>query len=118
MRALLQRVSESQVTVANEVVGQIRRGLLVFLGVGKSDTDRDAEYLARRITGLRIFPDENGRNNLSLSDIGGGLLIISQFTLYADTQKGNRPSYADAAGAEIAEPLYEQFTQCCRRLCS
>src|SRR3954453_16533160 len=117
MRALLQRVSEAQVTVANQIVGQIGRGLLVFLGVGKSDTENDAEYLGRRITALRIFPDENGRNNLSLSDIGGELLIISQFTLYADTQKGNRPSYADAAGAEIAEPLYEHFTECCRRLC-
>ena len=117
MRALLQRVSEAQVTVANQIVGQIGRGLLVFLGVGKSDTGTDAEYLGRRIPSLRIFPDEKGRNNLSLSDIRGGLLIISQFTLYADTQKGNRPSYADAAGAEIAEPLYKHFTECCRRLC-
>jgi D-tyrosyl-tRNA(Tyr) deacylase len=77
----------------------------------------DAEYLAKKITALRVFPDENGRNNLSLSDIEGSLLIVSQFTLYADTQRGNRPSYAEAAGGDIAKPLYEHFLQCCRACC-
>jgi D-tyrosyl-tRNA(Tyr) deacylase len=117
MRALLQRVLESQVVVSNHVAGRIGRGLLVFLGVKRSDARIDAEYLAKKITALRIFPDENGRNNLSLSDIGGSLLIVSQFTLYADTQRGNRPSYAEAAGAELAGPLYEYFLECCRTLC-
>jgi D-tyrosyl-tRNA(Tyr) deacylase len=117
MRALLQRVSEAQVRVADEVVGQIERGSLVFLGVKQSDKRADAEYLAKKITALRIFPDENGKNNLSLADIGGGLLIVSQFTLYADTQRGNRPSYAEAAGAELAKPLYEHFVRCCERIC-
>jgi len=117
MRALLQRVLEAQVTVSNEVAGRIGRGLLVFLGVKQGDGRTDAEYLAKKITALRIFPDESGRNNLSLSDIGGSLLIVSQFTLYADTQRGNRPSYAEAAGGELAEPLYERFLQCCRAFC-
>jgi D-tyrosyl-tRNA(Tyr) deacylase len=116
MRALVQRVSEAQVTVVQEVVGQIGRGSLVFLGVKQSDTQADAEYLAKKIVGLRIFPDENEKNNLTLSDVGGALLIVSQFTLYADTQKGNRPSYAEAAGAAIAQPLYEYFVQYCQRL--
>jgi D-tyrosyl-tRNA(Tyr) deacylase len=117
MRALVQRVSEARVTVADEVVGQIGLGALIFLGVKQSDKRADAEYLAKRITGLRIFPDEAGENNLSLVDIGGGLLIVSQFTLYADTQRGNRPSYAEAAGAEVAKPLYDHFVQCCQRIC-
>src|SRR4051812_2916721 len=117
MRALVQRVSEAQVTVEDEVVGQIGRGSLVFLGVKQSDKRADAEYLAKKITALRIFPDENGKNNLSLGDIRGALLIVSQFTLYADTERGNRPSYADAAGAEVAKPLYEHFVQCCGRVC-
>jgi D-tyrosyl-tRNA(Tyr) deacylase len=117
MRALVQRVSDARVTVADEVVGQIGRGSLIFLGVKQSDKRADAEYLAKRITGLRIFPDEAGKNNLSLVDIGGGLLIVSQFTLYADTQRGNRPSYAEAAGAQVAKPLYDHFVQCCERIC-
>ncbi|HYZ75410.1 MAG TPA: D-aminoacyl-tRNA deacylase [Chthoniobacterales bacterium] len=117
MRALLQRVSEARVTVADEVVAQIGPGSLVFLGVKQSDKRADAEYLAKKVTGLRIFPDENGKNNLSLADIEGGLLIVSQFTLYADTQRGNRPSYAQAAGAELAKPLYDHFVQCCESIC-
>jgi D-tyrosyl-tRNA(Tyr) deacylase len=115
MRALVQRVSEARVSVAGEKIGQIGRGELVFLGVKRSDGRADAEYLAKKIAALRIFPDEKGRNNLSLLDIGGGLLIVSQFTLYADTQRGNRPSYADAAGSELAEPLYEHFYTVLRR---
>ena len=117
MRTLLQRVLEAQVVVSNQVAGRIGRGLLVFLGVKQSDGRMDAEYLAKKITALRIFPDQNGRNNLSLSDIEGSLLIVSQFTLYADTQRGNRPSYAEAAGAELARPLYEYFLECCRSFC-
>lgn len=117
MRALLQRVAQAQVVVANEVVGRIGTGLLVFLGVKVSDGMPDAEYLAKKITALRIFPDESGKNNRSLSDIGGSLLIVSQFTLYADTQRGNRPSYAEAAGGELAEPLYQHFLRCCRGVC-
>ena len=117
MRALVQRVSEARVTVAGNLVGQIGRGALIFLGVKRSDTGADAEYLAKKIAALRIFPDDNGRNNLSLLDTGGELLIVSQFTLYADTQRGNRPSYASAAGSEVAEPLYRYFIQCCKGLC-
>src|SRR3954453_3473304 len=117
MRALVQRVSEARVTVTGSLVGEIGLGSLVFLGVKRGDTRGDAEYLAKKITGLRIFPDENGRNNLSLLDIDAGLLIVSQFTLYADTQRGNRPSYALAAGSDVAEPLYEHFIQCCEGLC-
>jgi D-aminoacyl-tRNA deacylase len=118
MRALLQRVSQAQVIVSNQVTGRIGRGLLVFLGVKQTDERTDAEYLAKKIIAMRIFPDENGKNNLSLSDVGGGLLIVSQFTLYADTQRGNRPSYAEAAGGEVAKPLYEHFLECCRASCA
>ena len=89
----------------------------MFLGVKQGDKQADAEYLAKKITALRIYPDETGKNNLSLADTGGGLLIVSQFTLYADTQRGNRPSYAEAAGASLAQPLYEHFVQYCRRFC-
>ena len=117
MRALVQRVSEARVTVAADVVGQIGRGALVFLGVKRNDTRADAEYLANKVAALRIFPDDNGRNNLSLIDTGGGMLVVSQFTLYADTQRGNRPSYASAAGSDVAEPLYQYFIQCCEALC-
>ncbi len=117
MRALLQRVSQAEVSVSNGITGRIGRGLLVFLGVKQTDERTDAEYLVKKIIGLRIFPDENEKNNLSLSDVGGSLLIVSQFTLYADTQRGNRPSYAEAAGAETAKPLYEHFLQCCRACC-
>jgi D-tyrosyl-tRNA(Tyr) deacylase len=117
MRALVQRVSEARVSATGNLVGQIGRGALVFLGVKRSDNRGDAEYLAKKITALRIFPDEDGKNNLSVVDIEGGLLIVSQFTLYADARRGNRPSYADAAGPELAEPLYEHFIQCCQGLC-
>ncbi|MFL6417222.1 MAG: D-aminoacyl-tRNA deacylase [Bryobacteraceae bacterium] len=118
MRALVQRVSEARVTVAGKVVSQIERGALVLLGVRHADSRADAEYLAKKVTALRIFPDESGKNNLSLSDTGGGLLVVSQFTLYADTERGNRPSYANAAAAEVAKPLYEHFLRCCEGLCS
>src|SRR3954451_39781 len=117
MRALLQRVSKAQVTVGDDIIGQIGTGVLVFLGVKNTDKQNDAEYLAKKIAGLRIFPDDNGKNNLSLSDTGGSLLIVSQFTLYADARSGNRPSYSEAASAEVAKPLYEHFVRSCERLC-
>jgi D-tyrosyl-tRNA(Tyr) deacylase len=107
MRAVVQRVSEAFVEVEGEVVGQIGLGLLVLLGVGQKDTQEDALYLARKITALRIFPDEAGRMNLSLKEVGGEVLLVSQFTLYADTRKGNRPSFLQAAPPEVGKRLYE-----------
>jgi D-aminoacyl-tRNA deacylase len=114
MRALVQRVSEARVRVGEEIVGQIGAGLVVFLGVKNDDSLAEAEYLAKKVVGLRIFPDAEGRNNINLTEVGGGLLIVSQFTLYAETQRGNRPSYAKAASAPIAEPLYDHFVRSCR----
>lgn len=114
MRALIQRVSEASVRVSDEIVGKIGLGSLVLLGIKHDDTAADAEYLAKKVVALRIFPDAEGKNNTSLLDAGGGLLIVSQFTLYAQTQKGNRPSYARAATATVAEPLYEHFVMVCK----
>ena len=111
MRAVLQRVTRARVTVAGEAVGEIGRGLLVLVGVAKTDTERDAEYLARKVTELRIFDDEDGRMNRSVIDIGGELLIVSQFTLYGDTRKGRRPSWDEAAPAALARNLYNYFTE-------
>ena len=107
MRAVLQRVSRAQVSVGREVVGRIGPGLLVLLGVGKSDTRTDAEYLAAKITGLRIFEDENGKMNLSLAETRGSVLAVSQFTLYGDVRKGKRPSFDQAAPPQLARELYE-----------
>src|SRR5215470_2349370 len=109
MRALLQRVSRASVTVDEQVVGQIDQGLLVFLGVGQDDSEVQVKTLADKIVHLRIFEDDEGKMNRSLLDIGGEVLVISQFTLYADTRKGRRPSFTDAAPPEIAEPLCERF---------
>lgn len=109
MRACVQRVREASVTVGGEVVGRIARGLVVLLGVARDDRDEDARYLADKIIGLRIFDDEAGKMNLSVAEIGGGLLVVSQFTLWGDCRKGRRPSYGDAAPPEVAEPLYETF---------
>jgi D-tyrosyl-tRNA(Tyr) deacylase len=111
MRAVLQRVSRASVTVGGEVVGQIGRGLLVLLGVEQGDTEADARQLADKTIQLRIFDDAEGKMNLSLIDVQGALLVVSQFTLLGDCRKGRRPSFVDAAPPEIAEKLYETFAQ-------
>ena len=108
MRALVQRVSEASVTVGGEEVARIGRGLVVLLGVRRGDTDADADRLAAKLLALRVFEDGDGKMNLSVRDAGGELLCVSQFTLYGDTRKGNRPSFVDAAPPEEAEPLYER----------
>jgi D-tyrosyl-tRNA(Tyr) deacylase len=114
MRALLQRVSHASVTVEGTIAGQIGKGLLVFLGVRQDDTEREVIQLAKKVVMLRVFGDAEGKMNLSLREVGGGLLVISQFTLYGDTSRGNRPSYSAAARPEVAQPLYESFVRACR----
>lgn len=114
MRAVVQRVSQGSVSVAGEVVGAIRRGVVVLVGVTHGDTREQAEWLARKIAGLRIFEDHAGKINAGLLDVDGAALVISQFTLYADTRKGRRPSFTDAALPDVAEPLVEHFVQALR----
>ena len=109
MKAVIQRVRDAAVSVDGQKVGALDAGLLVYLGVGKDDAEGDARWLAEKICGLRIFEDAEGKMNLSVLDTGGGLLTISQFTLLADSRKGKRPSYGDAAEPEMAERLYERF---------
>jgi D-aminoacyl-tRNA deacylase len=109
MRAVVQRVARAKVTVEDEVVGEIKQGLVVLLGVARDDSEGDAAYLAAKIVSLRIFDDEAGKMNRSVKDIDGGLLVISQFTLYGDVRRGLRPSWVDAAAPEVAKPLYEFF---------
>jgi D-aminoacyl-tRNA deacylase len=111
MRACVQRVTTASVTVAGEVVGQIDHGLVVLLGVGQQDTPADADYLARKLVGLRIFEDEQGKMNRSLEEVSGGLLVVSQFTLWGDCRKGRRPSFVEAAPPEVAERLYAYFVR-------
>ena len=109
MRAVVQRVSSCRVTVDNAVTGEIGAGLLVLLGVSKTDTEAAADYLAEKIIGLRIFEDADGKMNLSMQDIGGAVLVVSQFTLYGDVRRGKRPSFDAAARPEEAKRLYEYF---------
>ena len=115
MRAVLQRVTRAAVRVEGETVGEIGPGLVVLLGVARDDTEEDAHYLVEKTTALRIFDDEEGRMNRSVVDVGGGLLIVSQFTLYGDVRRGRRPSWIEAGPPDLAEPLYEFFVAEARR---
>ncbi len=111
MRAVVQRVKKSSVTVDNKITGEISKGLMVLIGVEDGDTEKDAEYIADKITGLRIFEDEQGKMNLSVEDIGGEILAVSQFTLLADARKGRRPSFTKAAAPEEANALYRKVIE-------
>jgi D-tyrosyl-tRNA(Tyr) deacylase len=113
MRAVLQRVSEASVTIDGVVKSSIEQGLLVLLGIEDADTQEDIEWLCKKISQLRVFNDENGVMNVSIQDIGGQLLVVSQFTLFASTKKGNRPSYLRSSKPDVATPIYEQF---CKQL--
>lgn len=115
MRFVIQRVANASVRVDGKVTGSIDKGFLVLIGVCKDDTKEIADKLIRKMTGLRIFEDENGKTNLSLDDVGGSLLLVSQFTLYADCKKGNRPSFINAGGAELATELYEYVIDECKK---
>ena len=114
MRVCIQRVSRASVSVDGRVVGEIERGFVVLLGVGESDTDKDAEYLCQKTLGLRVFEDDAGKMNLSIQDVRGSLLVISQFTLYGDCRKGRRPSFIEAARPDKAIQLYERFVALAR----
>ncbi len=115
MKFLIQRVSHASVEVDAQVLGEIRKGFLVFIGVSQDDTEEIADRMIRKLLGMRIFEDENGKTNLSLADVGGELLLISQFTLYADCKKGNRPSFIRAGNPELANHLYEYIISECRK---
>ena len=114
MRIVLQRVKSASVSIEGLVVGEIEQGFLLLVGVGPNDTRDDASYLARKIAGMRIFSDENGKMNLSIDQVSGKILSVSQFTLFADTKKGNRPSFTGAATPEAADKLYEEFNEILR----
>ncbi|NLJ94510.1 MAG: D-tyrosyl-tRNA(Tyr) deacylase [Clostridiaceae bacterium] len=114
MRAVVQRVNFAEVEIDNQVVGKINQGLLVFVGVGKEDTKKEADLLWRKISQMRIFADEEGKTNLNIKAVNGNFLIISQFTLYANCKKGNRPSFTYAAPAELGNELYEYFLELAR----
>ena len=109
MRALIQRVSRASVMVEERITGSIEQGFLILIGIEETDTDEDLTWLSRKIVGLRLFDDDQGQMNLALSDVQGGILLVSQFTLHAATKKGNRPSYIRAARPEFAKPLYEKM---------
>ena len=111
MRAVIQRVSKASVTIDNKIYSQINNGLLVLLGIEDADTAEDTEWLSGKIVNLRIFNDENGVMNVSIKDINGDILVVSQFTLHASTKKGNRPSYIKASKPEFAIPMYDKFVQ-------
>lgn len=115
MRAVIQRVSQASVTVAEETVGAIDQGLMVLLGVAQGDTAKDSAYLADKTAGLRIFEDDEGKMNRSVADIGGSILVVSQFTLLGDCRKGRRPGFTDAAPPELADKLYEEYVHALRR---
>jgi D-tyrosyl-tRNA(Tyr) deacylase len=114
MRMVVQRVSEARVEVEGKVTGSIGKGMLVLLGVAREDTERDAEFLAEKTAGLRIFPDEEGKMNRSVLEAGGGVLVVSQFTLYGDVRKGRRPSFDEAAPPDLARRLYEYYVEALR----
>ena len=116
MRAVVQRVSRGQVSVDNKVVASIHRGLVVLLGVSPTDTSQDAQSLAEKVVNLRIFEDDAGKMNLSCLDVNGEILAVSQFTLYADTRRGRRPSFTGAAKPDLAEPLCEHFVESLRAM--
>lgn len=115
MRFVIQRVTEASVTIDGKVKGSIGKGFMVLIGVGESDTKEVADKMVKKLIGMRIFADENDKTNLSLADVGGSLLLISQFTLYADCKKGNRPSFVKAGGPEMATELYEYIIEECRK---
>lgn len=115
MKFVIQRVTEASVTVDNQVIGQIGKGFLVLIGAGQNDTKENADALVKKMTGLRIFEDENGKTNLSLKDVDGSLLLVSQFTLYANCKKGNRPSFTEAGDPQMANELYEYIISECRK---
>lgn len=114
MKLVIQRVTHASVTVDNKKVGKINKGFLVLLGVGPDDTEQEADFLVKKLIKLRIFEDENGKMNLSLKDVNGELLVVSQFTLYADCSRGNRPSFTNAAKPEKANELYEYVIKKCK----
>jgi D-aminoacyl-tRNA deacylase len=116
MRAVVQRVTRASVAVDGQIVGEIGNGFVVLLGIAHDDTKDDADYLASKIVSLRVFDDSEGKMNVSVKDIEGGLLVVSQFTLYGDVRRGLRPSWSDAAPPEIAEPLYEYFVESSRKM--
>ena len=115
MKFVIQRVSHASVTVHEETIGRINQGYLVLIGVGKEDTREDADRLVKKMIGLRIFADENGKINKSLKDVNGGILLVSQFTLYADCRHGNRPGSTEAAGPDMANELYEYIIESCKK---
>ena len=114
MRVVVQRARQAKVTVDGKVTGAIEHGLMLLVGITHEDTVKDLEYCAKKVANLRIFKDEQGKMNLSIKEVGGSILSISQFTLYGETKKGNRPSFIEAARPEVAEPLYHQFNQILR----
>ena len=116
MRAVLTRVRSASVTIDGQVTGRIGQGFLILLGVGPEDTREKCKYLAEKALGLRVFEDENGKMNLGLSDVGGQVLVVSQFTLYGNCRKGRRPSFTEAAPPQLGNELYEYFLSCCEAL--